>query len=90
MKKLIASAIKFYNEDNGKWIVMTGIRHANILYDMYTLKIKYDKSLCIQGFLTNDGDFVDRYEAKDIAIKANQIIVPFEDTYPELFSEDVW
>ena len=50
----------------------------------------YDKKSAIQGFLTNKDRFVDRYEAKEIAIAANQLIVPEEETYTELFSEDVW
>ena len=90
MQKLIASAIKFYNGETQEWIIMTGVRHANILYDMHTLGIKYDKQRYYQGFPTNDGEFVNRYEAKLIAIEAKQLIVPIEETYAELFSEDVW
>lgn len=90
MQKLIASAIKFYNKETQEWIVMTGVRHADILHDMYILKIQYDKNAYYQGFLTNDGQFVNRYEAKEIAFKSGQIIVPIEETYAELFSEDVW
>lgn len=42
-----------------------------------------------QGFLTSDGLFVNRFEARDIARAADQII---KKTGPadELFSEDVW
>ena len=90
MEKLIASAIKFYDKDSHNCIIMTGIRHASVLYDMYKLGIKYDKQKTIQGFITSENRFVDRYEAKQIAIKANQLIVPEEETYSELFSEDVW
>ena len=50
----------------------------------------YLKSTATQGFLTNDNRFVDRYEAKKIAVTANQLIVPEKDTYAELYSEDVW
>ena len=42
----------------------------------------------IQGFLTDDGYFVDRYEAKKIAQKANQIVE--ETNLLQLFSEDIW
>lgn len=90
MEKLIASAIKFYNQKTQEWIIMTGVRHADILYDMHTLGIEYDKRAYYQGFLTNYGNFVNRYEAKLIAIEAKQLIVPLEETYAELFSEDVW
>lgn len=50
-----------------------------------------------QGFLTSDGRFVEREEARRIAEAANQLIacqgadgVPFVRQHPELFSEDVW
>ena len=90
MERVIASAIKFLNPETRQWITMTGIRHADILYDMHRLNIKYNKDFYQQGFITNDGIFVDRYEAKEIAINANQLIVPLSETYRELFSEDVW
>lgn len=41
-----------------------------------------------QGFLTEDGTFVDREEARRIAIEAGQVVNP--DHPRELFSEDLW
>lgn len=35
--------------------------------------ISYNKNTAVQGFLTNKGDFVDRYEAAKIALNAGQI-----------------
>ena len=90
MEKLVASAIKFYSVDSDYPIIMTGKRHADILYSMWKSNILYLKSRAIQGFLTDTDRFVDRYEAKKIAVVANQLIVPEKDTYAELFSEDVW
>ena len=90
MEKLVTSAIKFYTIDNEYPIIMTGKRHADILYAMGKSNIQYLKSRSVQGFLTDTDRFVDRYEAKRIAIAANQLIVPEKDTYAELFSEDVW
>lgn len=90
MEKIIASAIKFLNKDTREWITMTGVRHADIWYDIHKLNIKYNKEYCYQGFITNGGNFVDRYEAKLIAVEANQLIVPLETTYTELYSEDIW
>lgn len=40
-----------------------------------------------QGFLTSTGRFVDRVEAKKIAIEAGQIK---ESQFSQLYSEDVW
>lgn len=42
-----------------------------------------------QGFLTSDGRFVNRYEAKDIANLAGQILAK-HGNLAQLFSEDVW
>jgi hypothetical protein len=50
-----------------------------------------------QGFVTSDGLFVEREEARRIAEAADQLIecrgqdgIPFVRQHPELFSEDVW
>jgi hypothetical protein len=40
-----------------------------------------------QGFLTSDGLFVGRFEAKDIAVAAAQV---GKTGLAELYSEDVW
>lgn len=41
-----------------------------------------------QGFMTNDGDFVDRKEALEIAFSCGQVEEPIAP--PNLFSEDLW
>ena len=90
MEKLEAAAIKFYDLKLNHWFIMIAKRHADVFHKMYSYNIVYDKKTAIQGFITNYGRFVDRYEAKQIAVAANQLIVPAEETYAELFSEDVW
>lgn len=42
-----------------------------------------------QGFLTNEGNFVDRIEAKKIAREAGQLL-PTDRNLKILFSEDLW
>lgn len=42
-----------------------------------------------QGFLTSEGIFVNRYQAKDIARMAGQILAK-HGNLDQLFSEDVW
>ncbi len=42
-----------------------------------------------QGFITNQGMFVDRYEARRIATAAGQL-QERASNLPQLFSEDVW
>ena len=69
------------------------IRIARRDEDIYEFMRRLDTTKItdiVEGFLTNTGLFVDRYEAKKIAVAANQLIVPIEETYPALFSEDVW
>ena len=90
MEKIEKAAIKFYETKYNCWIIFTGQRHADILWNMFNMDCNYDKKSAVQGFLTNKDRFVNRYEAKEIAIAANQLIVPEEETYAELFSEDVW
>lgn len=90
MEKLIASAIQFKMAGSGEIIIMTGKRHTDIFTMMRNHSIEYLRSSAIQGFWTNTNRFVDRYEAKKIAIAANQLIVPVERVHKYLFSEDVW
>ena len=85
-EKVIAAACKVLVEDN--ILVFTAKRHVDIWEKFHFDNIKY-KSIT-DGFWTNKDRFVNRIEAKKIAVAANQLIVPIEETYPGLFSEDVW
>lgn len=86
---IISSAIKFYLKNDLKYpIIMTGFRHPDILEKMFKLRLNYDKSTMVQGFLDDKNQFLDRYEAKKEAIKHNQLIE--ETNMLELFSEDIW
>lgn len=67
------AAIKFQKIGSNKWFVLSGDCHAKILSIMKMYNIEYNKKTAIQGFLTNKGDFVDRYEAAKIALNAGQI-----------------
>lgn len=88
--KLISSAIKCKPVDSEYEMIFTGKRHCDIFEFMFNYHIQYDKLSAIQGFMTDNYQFVDRYEAKEIAIKANQLIIPEFETYAELYSEDIW
>lgn len=70
-------------------VVVTATRHADCFevaareYDF-----TYKKDECEQGFWTSKNRFVDRYEAKHIAMENGQLK---EDTgMAELYSEDLW
>lgn len=75
------------NIDRG--FVITGHRHHNchttmaILTNRNEIKAKFEKT---QGFLTNKNRFVDRYEAADIALAAQQI----SQKTKALYSEDIY
>ena len=88
-EKIVAAAIKFYSNDSPDFpTIMTARRHVDIRERLnLTNFYSYDE---IEGFWTSNDRFVDRYEAKEIAVAADQLIVPIEETYNALYSEDVW
>lgn len=85
------SAIKFYLASDYKKenpIIMTGLRHCDIYEQMFKLHIVYDKASAVQGFITDEDKFIDRYEAVYVARAANQVSIDFNEA--QLFSEDIW
>ena len=93
--KLVSAAIKFYIKGDTYPTIMCGKRHYNVLEKMYNLHIEYDKQTAIQGFLTDNDTFVDRYEAFEIACAAGQLLPEAKEEYKDkiitqLFSEGVW
>ena len=88
MEKVVAAAIMVWIKDNDFPQIITAKRHADAFELVHKSNVLITKA--IHGFLTDQNRFVDRYEAKDIAVAANQLIVPIEETYNELYSEDVW
>ena len=64
-------------------IIYTGRRH-HLIIQSHPSKFFID---CKQGFITEEGRFVDREEGLRIAIECNQLI---REPKFELFSEDLW
>ena len=60
-------------------------RHHNIITILPRHLKMHDK----QGFVTSEGNFVDRRTAKKIAMAAKQLL-PRAMKLEELYSEDVW
>lgn len=101
MPKLVAAAIKFKPKGCDYFQIMCGKRHCNVLEMMYKLHIEYEKLTAVQGFLTEDDQFVDRYDAARMAYYSGQLspdtelwqkMAKDEDmiySHP-LFSEDIW
>jgi len=75
--------------------VMCGMRHHNVFTTISILQEIIDGHSTLdlfekkQGFLTNKNRFVDRTEAKEIALKADQII-DLKKLKSMLFSEDIY
>jgi hypothetical protein len=91
MPKLVAAAIKFYPKDSEYPQIVCGKRHCDCFEWMFKHRVEYDKNTHEQGFLTNTNQFVDRYEAMNMALDWGQ--VSEEDGYEsgqQLYSEDLW
>lgn len=101
MAKIVAAAIKFKPLDSEYYQIMCGKRHCNVLELMYKHGLDYHKVGAVQGFLTEDDQFLDRYDAARMAYYSGQLspntelwqkMARDEDmiyAHP-LFSEDLW
>jgi len=73
--------------------VWTGSRHGNVISAIVaeTGIRPVGRADFIQGFITDDGEFVDRFEAFKIAVECKQIRNP-DDPWaaPTLMSEDLY
>ena len=93
--KIVSAAIKFYIKGDTYPTIMCGKRHCDVFEKMYNMRIEYDRQTAVQGFLTDNDTFVDRYEAFKIARAADQFLPEVKEEYKDkiitqLFSEDVW
>ena len=105
MEEICAAAITFFPKDSEYPVIITNHRHCDCLAWMFKHRIEYDKLTHIQGFVTSENRFVDRYEAAQIAWRARQVLEEsdvyqkmFDDYFEHgeltkayaLFSEDLW
>lgn len=100
MPKVISSAIKFYPRGCEYFQIFCGKRHSQIFEVMWKLGFNCSEMKCEQGFMTDEDQFVNRYDAYYIASAAGQILPtsnlaqvnPNEEKLytHELYSEDVW
>lgn len=86
---IIASAIKFTPHFSKYPVIICGKRHSDCLNEAYEIGYEWDKEELVQGFLTDDNRFLDRYDAKKEARKYRQLVED-NDNFRELFSEDIW
>ena len=101
MPKIISAAIKFKPKGFDYFQIMCGKRHSDVLEIIYRLKINYEVTTMVQGFLTDEDQFVDRYDAARMAFFSGQLPKDTElwqkmskddklqNAYA-LYSEDLW
>lgn len=88
---IVRAAIQYYKKGDDKPRTIFGFSHAECIQafncvNLYQTDRQMDKEL--QGFLTNEGRFVDRKEALEIA-KTNHQLKYDNYPYDELYSEFV-
>lgn len=78
---IVAAAIRY------EGIVLTGVRHSNIIRDIHHLFEEPDKTKMEQGFITHTNQFMNRYQAHDHVLECRQKCSP---DVGVLTSEDLW
>lgn len=91
MPRIVAAAIQFYPEDSEYPQIVCGKRHCDCYEWMFKHRVVYDRSNYTEGFLTQENQFVDRYEAMHMALECGQIAPEdVENVNSPLYSEDLW
>lgn len=93
MERIVKAAVKILDKRQGKTIIIPCHRHGDafqILKEFGYRKI-IDYIEISQGFLDADGNYLDRFEAKERVIQINQKTTEYFDAdRSELDSEDLW
>jgi hypothetical protein len=88
-EKIVAAAVRY---EGMTFSLLPPARHGECILLMLACLQDIDRNTTgaeEQGFVTSEHRFVDRIEARRIAVAAGQLT--WRDTgLPELFSEDVW
>ena len=101
---IVSACVRFHTKEYNKtpWDDSTKIsskmydipchRHADAFYIISQLldHDEIDKPRTEQGFLTNKGEFLNRYDAMQHAIACGQLPPDADKECKELYSEDVW
>ena len=87
MERIVAAAIQY---DGTTISLPRPARHAHVQWcALQGMLDKEQVSYAVQGFLTSEGRFANRIEAKNIAHIAGQELKRVNEGV-ELFSEDLW
>ena len=76
---IVASCVKFKPKGFDYWQYLTSISHEDICLQ---------EAEVVEGFMTDEDQFVNRHEATFVAKKCNQVPSYFDSFY--LSSEDIW
>ena len=89
---IVSAAVKIYSFMLDKQLTLPVHRHKDVKIILSQLRPDiYDYPHSIEGFLTDKGEFLDRWEAADQAYECGQLIETAEEPRIEvLFSEDLW
>lgn len=63
-------------------------RHHQVMHAVLGRNLELRRAGYVQGFVTDGGDFLDRYEARDHAVACRQVLA--HRVGLGLFSEDLW
>lgn len=86
MRKIVAVALR--DHEGNIHSLPPPARHHNVIRHLAEKKIRYSMRLGDQGFIDEDGNFLNREEARALAIENGQC--PRPNHSRELFSEDLW
>lgn len=80
---------------DGKPVVIPGYRHANCFELLSELHVTYSRDNVVDGFIDNNGNFLDRYKAFSHAVECGQISSTTMDCKRDkfevqLYSEDLY
>lgn len=87
-ERILCSAIKATLKNKENPIIIAGYRHEDCFNSICSFMDFSNVIKEEQGFITSKNRFVNRIEAKQIAIQANQLIR--ESSFKELISEDLY
>jgi hypothetical protein len=84
------AAVKIYDKRQDKEMIIPCHRHCDAFQILasFHMRKNIDFVELAQGFLNEKGEFLTRVEAKQEAIRCNQLINHTNDV--NLYSEDVW
>ena len=88
---IVKAAVKVFDMRQNKEVILPCHRHSDIPYIFFALGYKklVDYKIIEEGFLTEDGVFLNRHFAWLDAVTDNQLLIRDNDCQT-LYTEDLW